>query len=76
MTQRWVIVKYPDNIDFGKGPYKVNPAFSCHMTYSGRQCDIKPYYDLREDAVRDLERLQEFNPGVEYGVLEALEDDQ
>ena len=70
---KYVIVKYPDLIDFKDGPCKVHASFSCHATYSGRECDIKPIYADRSEAERDLDKLQSFNTGVEYGIFETLE---
>ena len=70
---KWVIVKYPDLIDFKDGPRKVHESLSCHASYSGRECDIKPSYDYKSDAERDLDKLQSFNSGADYGIFEVLE---
>lgn len=67
----YIIVKYPSQIPEN---VKVNPSFSVHDTYSGKQCELQPSYRFKPVAFMDLCKIQEYNPSVEYGIREALEE--
>jgi hypothetical protein len=65
---RYIIVKYASEyIDNKMIP---SAEENCSHTYTGKQLGISAFYDSREEAKRDLERLQEVNPSVDYGIFE------
>jgi len=66
--KRYIIVKYAKtNFSNGKAPI----WHSVFGTYSAVQCDIiKEVYYHFVDAQTDLDKLNNFNPSVGYGIVE------
>jgi hypothetical protein len=64
---KFIIVKYASQFTPGE---KADPSCSVVNTFSAVGCGIKrKFYDSKEDASHDLEKLREFNPCVDYGVV-------
>jgi len=68
---KYIIVKYA-KYHYPKGKAPLN--HSIYNTYSAIQCDCnKQFYLSKEEAEKDLKFLNEYNPTVGYGIVEAIE---
>lgn len=69
--KKYIIVKYAEEF----WPKKKAP-YSCHIlgSYSAQEIGgVKEYYLSKKEAEPDLKKLQELNPTVGYGIVEALD---
>lgn len=66
----YIIVKYADEYyPNGVAPFDQNVS----MTFSARECGVeKESYPTPELAAIDYEKLKEFNPTANYGIVRAV----
>lgn len=68
---RYIIVKYATYHHPGG---EATVEYSVHGSYTARQCGVdKQIYDSEDDAQSDLEKLSDFNPTVDYGIVRLIE---
>lgn len=46
---------------------------SAYYTYSGKECNIKPFYEDISEAQADCERINNVNPSGGYAVCPTLD---
>lgn len=46
----------------------IHPSYSCHETYTGKELNIKPYYENYEEAKKDCDNLNKHNPSGDYDI--------
>lgn len=68
---RYIIVKYATYFH-PKGEAVIEHSAYC--SYTARQCGVtKQVYDSEEEAQPDLEKMADFNPTVDYGIVRLIE---
>ncbi len=69
---KYIIIKYRSMLPVNATAHEDDSVFRTHTAV---ECDVeKKVYDSKEEAYPDLLKMQDYNPTVDYGLIEVNND--